>query len=118
MAFDSEKQRAIMGQFATGVTVVTAPGASSGIGAAIARAAISAGAQVAVSARRENLLNALVADAGGGHVVAGDASLAKGVVGKAMAAGARVHRSLLTCPINQSSTAVLSTRSASGILWS
>ncbi len=50
-------------------------GASSGIGAAIARAAISAGAEVAVSARRENLLNELVADAGGGHVVAGDASI-------------------------------------------
>jgi NAD(P)-dependent dehydrogenase (short-subunit alcohol dehydrogenase family) len=52
-------------------------GASSGIGAAIARAAVSAGALVTLSARRETLLNALVADAGGGHVVAGDASVAE-----------------------------------------
>ena len=49
-------------------------GASSGIGAAIAKAGVAAGAAVTVSARRENMLNELVAAAGGGHVVAGDAS--------------------------------------------
>ena len=52
-------------------------GASSGIGAAVARAAVRAGALVTVSARRENLLHELVAEAGGGHVVAGDASVAE-----------------------------------------
>jgi len=54
-------------------------GASSGIGAAIALAAVSAGAEVTVSARRENLLRELVAEAGGGHVVAGDASKSEDV---------------------------------------
>ena len=51
-------------------------GASSGIGAAIARAGVASGAAVTVSARREHMLNELVEAAGGGHVVAGDASVA------------------------------------------
>ncbi len=49
-------------------------GASSGIGAAFASAAIGDGARVAVAARREDRLRALVSEAGAGTVVAGDAT--------------------------------------------
>lgn len=49
-------------------------GASSGIGAALARAAIVDGAQVVVTARREERLHQLCEEAGGGTVVAGDAT--------------------------------------------
>lgn len=49
-------------------------GASSGIGAATAKAAHNAGAQVAVSARRRDRLESVVAEMGGGHLVAADAT--------------------------------------------
>lgn len=49
-------------------------GASSGIGAAVAKAGAAAGADVAVSARRADRLDALVAEMGRGHAFAGDAS--------------------------------------------
>jgi len=49
-------------------------GASSGIGAAFARAASAAGADVTVAARRDARLRQLVAEMGSGHAVAGDAS--------------------------------------------
>jgi NAD(P)-dependent dehydrogenase (short-subunit alcohol dehydrogenase family) len=49
-------------------------GASSGIGAAFARAASAAGANVTVAARRAAPLDALVGELGSGHAVAGDAS--------------------------------------------
>ena len=52
-------------------------GASSGIGAAFATAAAEAGAAVAVSARREDKLQSLVATVGSGLAVAGDASSAE-----------------------------------------
>lgn len=50
-------------------------GASSGIGAALARAVIASGGDVTVSARRAPVLEALVADMGAGHIAAGDASV-------------------------------------------
>lgn len=50
-------------------------GASSGIGAATARAVVAAGGSVTVSARREDALHALVVEMGAGHVAVGDASL-------------------------------------------
>jgi len=50
-------------------------GASSGIGAATARAAVVAGADVTVSARREDALATLVEEMGAGHVAAGDAAV-------------------------------------------
>lgn len=49
-------------------------GASSGIGAAIARASAAAGADVTVSARRQDRLDELVASIGRGHAIAGDAT--------------------------------------------
>ena len=49
-------------------------GASSGIGAAFARAASAAGASVTVSARRSDRLDELVAEMGSGLAVAGDAT--------------------------------------------
>ena len=49
-------------------------GASSGIGAATARAAVRAGAEVTVSARRAQMLDALVAEMGAGTAIAGDAT--------------------------------------------
>jgi NAD(P)-dependent dehydrogenase (short-subunit alcohol dehydrogenase family) len=49
-------------------------GASSGIGAAFARAAAAAGANVTVAARRASQLEALINELGSGHAVAGDAS--------------------------------------------
>ncbi len=49
-------------------------GASSGIGAAFALAAIGDGARVVVAARREDRLVELCEEAGGGTVVAGDAT--------------------------------------------
>ncbi len=49
-------------------------GASSGIGAACARAAAAVGANVTVAARRAEQLGALVGELGSGHAVAGDAS--------------------------------------------
>lgn len=50
-------------------------GASSGIGAAFAKAAVASGADVAVSARRQEQLDTVVAEAGGGHAIAGDTTL-------------------------------------------
>jgi len=47
-------------------------GASSGIGKAIAQRAVREGAQVVLSARRVEKLEAAVAEAGGGTIVAGD----------------------------------------------
>ena len=49
-------------------------GASSGIGAAFALAAIGDGARVVIAARREDRLLELCEEAGGGTVVAGDAT--------------------------------------------
>jgi NAD(P)-dependent dehydrogenase (short-subunit alcohol dehydrogenase family) len=49
-------------------------GASSGIGAAVARSVVEAGGDVTVSARRGDALEQLVADLGAGHAVAGDAT--------------------------------------------
>jgi NAD(P)-dependent dehydrogenase (short-subunit alcohol dehydrogenase family) len=50
-------------------------GASSGIGAAIAKAVVAAGGDVTVSARRTDALEALVAEMGAGHVASGDAAI-------------------------------------------
>ena len=50
-------------------------GASSGLGAAFAKAAVSQGALVSVSARREDRLDELVAEMGSGFAVPGDATL-------------------------------------------
>ena len=49
-------------------------GASSGIGAALARAVVAAGGDVAVSARRADRLDELVASMGTGHALSGDAT--------------------------------------------
>ena len=49
-------------------------GASSGIGAALARAVAAGGGQVAVSARRSDRLEELVAQMGTGYAVPGDAT--------------------------------------------
>ena len=49
-------------------------GASSGIGAAFAKAVAAAGGQVSVSARRSDRLEQLVAEMGTGHAVPGDAT--------------------------------------------
>ena len=49
-------------------------GASSGIGAALAKAVAAAGGQVAVSARRSDRLEELVAQMGTGYAVPGDAT--------------------------------------------
>ena len=51
-------------------------GASSGIGAALARAVAARGGSVTVSARRRDRLDALVEEMGAGHAVAGDATSA------------------------------------------
>lgn len=50
-------------------------GASSGIGAALGRAVIAAGGDVTVSARRSDVLEALVDEIGAGHAIAGDATV-------------------------------------------
>ena len=50
-------------------------GASSGIGAAVAKAAVASGGVVTVSARRQPLLDELVTEIGAGHAVAGDATV-------------------------------------------
>jgi len=50
-------------------------GASSGIGAGLARAVVAAGGDVAVSARRAEALATLVDAMGAGHVVVGDATV-------------------------------------------
>ena len=50
-------------------------GASSGLGAAFAKAAVSQGALVTVSARREDRLEDLVTEMGSGFAVPGDATL-------------------------------------------
>ncbi|GJM37838.1 MAG: oxidoreductase [Acidimicrobiales bacterium] len=50
-------------------------GASSGIGAALAKAVVAAGGDVTVSARRAEALDALVDEMGGGHAAAGDAAV-------------------------------------------
>src|SRR2546425_9978557 len=47
-------------------------GASAGVGRAVARQAIGAGADVVVAARRPKLLESLVEEAGGGQGVAAD----------------------------------------------
>jgi NAD(P)-dependent dehydrogenase (short-subunit alcohol dehydrogenase family) len=49
-------------------------GASSGLGASVARAVVAAGGDVTVSARRADRLEALVAEMGAGHVAPGDAT--------------------------------------------
>ena len=49
-------------------------GASSGIGAALAKAVAAGGGQVAVSARRSDRLEQLVTEMGGGHALPGDAT--------------------------------------------
>jgi len=49
-------------------------GASTGVGRAVARRAVDAGAQVAFCARRTELLEEAVAESGGGLVVTGDVS--------------------------------------------
>jgi NAD(P)-dependent dehydrogenase (short-subunit alcohol dehydrogenase family) len=51
-------------------------GASSGIGAALARAVAVRGGSVTVSARRRDRLEALVEEMAGGHAVAGDTTVA------------------------------------------
>lgn len=64
-------------------------GASSGIGAATARAVIAAGGDVTVSARRDEALRVLVDEMGGGHVAVGDAAVredAERVAAEAVAA--------------------------------
>lgn len=50
-------------------------GASSGLGAETAKAAATAGADVAVSARRRTMLDAVVAEMGRGHAIAADATI-------------------------------------------
>ena len=50
-------------------------GASSGIGAAAAKAVVAAGGDVTVSARREGALRQLVDEMGAGHVAPGDAAV-------------------------------------------
>ncbi|MEZ5246871.1 MAG: SDR family NAD(P)-dependent oxidoreductase [Acidimicrobiales bacterium] len=50
-------------------------GASSGIGAATAKAVVAAGGDVTVSARREELLRELVDEMGAGHIAVGDAAV-------------------------------------------
>ena len=50
-------------------------GASSGIGAALARAVSARGGSVTVSARRRDMLEALVEELGTGHVAAGDSTV-------------------------------------------
>ncbi|MCY4664245.1 MAG: SDR family NAD(P)-dependent oxidoreductase, partial [Acidimicrobiaceae bacterium] len=51
-------------------------GASSGIGAAVARSVAARGGQVTVSARRQERLEALVAELGTGHAAPGDTTVA------------------------------------------
>ncbi len=51
-------------------------GASSGLGASLAKAVVAAGGDVAVSARRADKLDALVAHMGAGHAIAGDTTVA------------------------------------------
>ena len=51
-------------------------GASSGIGAAVARAVAGRGGSVTVSARRRERLEALVAELGAGHAAPGDTTVA------------------------------------------
>ena len=51
-------------------------GASSGIGAAVARAVAARGGRVTVSARRQEKLEALVAELGTGHATPGDTTVA------------------------------------------
>ena len=53
-------------------------GASTGIGRAVATAAVHRGAEVVFAARRAELLDEAVTQAGGGHVVVGDATTAEG----------------------------------------
>lgn len=50
-------------------------GASSGIGAALAKAVVAAGGDVTVSARRAGALEALVDEMGAGHAAPGDATV-------------------------------------------
>lgn len=50
-------------------------GASSGIGAALAKAVVASGGDVTVSARREDALRGLVEEIGAGHVAVGDATV-------------------------------------------
>ena len=71
-------------------------GASSGIGAALARAVAAGGGQVAVSARRSDRLEELVAQMGTGYAVPGDAPLpAAARRGADAAATARVGLDLM-----------------------
>ncbi len=50
-------------------------GASSGIGAALARAVVAGGGSVTVSARRQDRLETLVEEMGAGHAAAGDTTV-------------------------------------------
>ena len=64
-------------------------GASSGIGAALAKAVVSAGGDVAVSARRSDRLDSVVVKMGRGHAVPGDTTIpaeARRVANEAVAA--------------------------------
>ena len=74
---------------ATGRRVVVV-GASSGIGAAITAAAIAAGAVVVLSARRPAKLAEIVAQCGGGHAIAADATDPDSVRAMLDAAAARL----------------------------
>lgn len=74
-----------MGESLAGRRVLVV-GASSGIGAAFAKAALNEGADVTVSARRREMLEALVADADRGHVAVGDAASASDMAAVAAAA--------------------------------
>lgn len=76
------------GQEASTRRRVLVVGASSGIGAAIARAVVASGGDVTVSARRQDRLDELVTEMGAGHAVAGDATVAEDARRVAAAAAA------------------------------
>ncbi len=61
-------------------------GASAGIGASFAKSAVAEGAAVTVSARRREMLDEVVAEAGGGFVAVGDAASASDMAAVAAAA--------------------------------
>lgn len=71
---DREQGASVDGSATLAGRRVLVVGASSGLGAALARAVVAAGGDVTVSARRADRLAELVADMGRGHAVAGDAT--------------------------------------------